>query len=73
MNEYKKELLIQNMKDAGCTCEDISDVLNLIESEQVSEGIIRLRQYRCGLMNELHEQQKRVDCLDYLIMKLGGK
>ena len=31
-----------------------------------------LRLCRCGLMDELHQSQRRVDNLDYLIRKIKG-
>jgi len=32
-----------------------------------------LKRHRCGLMDSLHECQKRVDCLDFLLWRLERK
>lgn len=32
-----------------------------------------LKRYRCGLMDSLHECQKKVDCLDFLLWRLERK
>ncbi len=74
MNEAEKQVLIQNMKDAACSDRAISDVICLIDSDRKDEGIRALRMQRCILMEKLHEQQQKVDCLDYLLYQLqGGK
>ncbi len=73
MNNTEKDQLVQNLYDAGCCEKDISAVMELLEAKKMTEGIKKLRQCRCTLMNELHIQQQKVDCLDYLIYQLGGK
>ncbi|MCQ4734233.1 hypothetical protein [Anaerotruncus colihominis] len=43
----------------------------LYESHQTTDAIKTLRRYRCHLMDALHESQERVDCLDFLIWRMG--
>ena len=62
--------MIQNLKDAGCDKDKISVVCGLCEAGQVQDAIRLLRQHRCGLMDDLHQSQERVDCLDYLVCKM---
>ncbi len=73
MNADDKRALIENLTDADCSEKEIRAVMTLLESGRNSEGILKLRRHRSALMNEIHMEQKKVDCLDYLINKLGGK
>ncbi len=55
------------MGDAGCSRTDIERVRNLHEAGFDDEIIKCLRRCRCDLIEELHRNQRRVDCLDHLI------
>ena len=59
--------MIANMGDAGCSRTDIERVRNLHESGFDDEIIKCLRRCRCDLIEELHRNQRRVDCIDHLI------
>ena len=61
------EKIIVNMGDAGCSRTDIERVRNLHEAGFNDEIIKCLRRCRCDLIEELHRNQRRVDCLDHLI------
>jgi hypothetical protein len=39
----------------------------LVQAGRISDALHELRVIRCNLMDELHQSQRRVDCLDYLI------
>ena len=65
--EKELEKILTNMKDAGCSVEDIGKAKQLYDLGD-SDALIRcFRKCRCDLMEELHESQRKVDCLDYLI------
>ena len=68
MQESKE--LIQNLKDSGCDEETIERVCGLCQAGYTEDAIRSLRVFRGGLMEELHQSQHRVDCLDYLVHKL---
>ena len=53
---YHAELVCQSLEAA-----------RLLQNEQTDALIRHLRLCRCELMEQLHESQKRVDCMDYLI------
>ena len=61
------EKIIVNMGDAGCSRTDIERVRNLHEAGFDDEIIKCLRRCRCDLIEELHRNQRRVDCMDHLI------
>ena len=55
------------LRDAGCTEDEIRDALRIYQSEDAKSLLWQLRKCRCRRMEELHESQRRVDRLDYLI------
>ena len=63
--------LIQNLRDAGCDPQTLETVCRLYENHQTADAVKALRRYRCHLMDALHESQERVDCLDFLIRRMG--
>lgn len=65
-----KTNLIQNLHDAGCCEEQIEEFLSCAYKYGIEEQIKLLRRYRVSLMDEMHESQRRVDCLDFLVNKL---
>ena len=59
-----------NLRDAGLSEKQVAEFLLCFDSGSVEEQIRLLRRYRPELMEKMHESQKKVDCLDFLICKL---
>ncbi len=66
-----KEAVIQNLKDAGCNPEMIECCLACLDSGQKEKMLQRLKQHRKALLEQLHQKQKQIDCLDYLVFQIG--
>lgn len=62
--------IIQNLTDAGCDSEQITELCRLYESGDFQAVIQKLRRHRCDLMDKLHENQGAVDCLDFFLRKV---
>ena len=61
------ENILMNLSDAGCGDEETKKAVQLYSTGD-REALIRFfRKCRCSKMEELHESQRKVDCLDYLI------
>ena len=61
------EKILTNLEDAGCSEEELKKAKQLYDAGD-SEALIRyFRKCRCSRMEELHESQRKVDCLDFLI------
>lgn len=60
----------QNLRDAGCSAADVERLLRLMEEGKTAELLQSLKCQRCRLIEDLHKQQQKVDCLDYLIYQL---
>lgn len=74
MNAYRCEKdVIQNLKDAGCDEATIRTFLDDLKSGKLAKGAKLLEGYRRSLLDDLHADQKRIDCLDYLLFVLQSK
>ncbi|MBR4234436.1 MAG: hypothetical protein IKR85_00055 [Clostridia bacterium] len=61
------EEIVSCLKEIGCPQSAIDRAEALVQAGD-GEALIRcLRRCRCDLMDDLHESQKRVDRMDYLI------
>ncbi|MBR0163901.1 MAG: hypothetical protein IJQ12_04420 [Lachnospiraceae bacterium] len=62
-----KERIKQALADAGCDSKRTDRILRIYEDGSERELLHALRKYRCELMEVLHENQKCIDRIDYLI------
>lgn len=65
-----KGILFQNLEDAGCGNDLAEQVMAYLEAGRTKEGITLLTKYRRSLLDSCHAQQRKLDCLDYLIYQL---
>ncbi|MDE6208269.1 MAG: hypothetical protein K2M73_01180 [Lachnospiraceae bacterium] len=65
-----KEAVIQNLEDAGCTGDIIECCITCMEQGKKNELLKRLEEHRTGLLNKVHEEEKHIDCLDYLVYQI---
>lgn len=63
------EKILTNLSDAGCGDEEVKKARLLYEAGDTEALIRYFRKCRCSRMEELHESQRKVDCLDFLIRK----
>ena len=64
------EAVIQNLEDAGCTQDIIKCCIAYMEQGRKNELLRRLEEHRMGLLNKVHEEEKQIDCLDYLVYQI---
>ena len=57
----------RNLLDAGCSEASAAFIDHLVQTGRISDALYRMKGTRCDLMEELHRNQRRIDCLDYLI------
>ena len=65
--DVELEKILTNLSDAGCERTELKEAARLFESGDTEALIRHLRKCRCSRMEELHESQRKVDRLDYLI------
>ena len=66
MEEQLKDI-IAGLSDLGCGREELSTAERLIRAGRPEELVKHLRRCRCELMDRLHESQRRIDRMDYII------
>ena len=61
------EYLLAGLSDAGCAETDIKTAERLISAGQTEELSNHLRMCRAALLDKMHESQRHVDRIDFLI------
>ncbi|MBO4914986.1 MAG: hypothetical protein J5449_07245 [Oscillospiraceae bacterium] len=59
-----------NLMDVGCPEDSAALVEQFYSAGHLDDALRQMRVIRCGLIDELHLSQRRVDCLDYLIRRI---
>ena len=62
-----KERLIQGFSEAGCSQETAERISTLYETGSYGEMLHQMKVQRCVLIDEMHESQRKVDRMDFLI------
>lgn len=65
--------ILQNLKDAGCDSVITDRVIVFLNSGDKSAALNLLAKHQTGLLNLLHENQKKIDCLDFWVFNLKQK
>lgn len=60
----------ENLMDAGCCGDTIEEFIKCQEEGKIGELLCILGEHRAELLENIHEGQKKLDCLDYLIYKI---
>ena len=62
-----KEQLIQGLSEAGCSKKTAERIGTLYEAGSYDEVLHQMKVQRCVLIDEMHESQRKVDRMDFLI------
>jgi hypothetical protein len=69
----RKGKLIENLQDARCDQTTIQACLELAEKGEKKKFLNRLYVQRKQLVGAMHDDQRAIDCLDYLIFQMERK
>lgn len=64
------QAVLQNLKDAGCTDEMVQRIMVQLYEDNFNELLKQLEQHRACLLSMVHEKEKQIDCLDYLVYQI---
>ena len=67
-NEFSVQAVTENLKDAGCDSEMITEFFD--KSGKKDEQMRILKRHRQQLLDRVHKEEKRIDCLDYLVYQM---
>ena len=57
----------RNLSDAGCDAPLIEHFLELMQNQKRKEQYRLLSHHRASLLEKLHQDQYKIDCLDHMI------
>ena len=63
--------VIQNLEDAGCDMEMVAEFMKLGIARNRQNQLKLLEQHRKRLLEKVHTNEKRIDCLDYLVFQMN--
>lgn len=66
----QEQAIVTNLIDAGCDNEQIEHFMAFLNAGQKDAGLSLLAKHRRFLLDCYHADQKKIDCLDYLIFNL---
>lgn len=69
-NYGSRQVVIQNLQDAGCTQKMVQRIMTQLEEDDFEELSKLLEQHRSCLLNLIHDKEKQIDCLDYLVYQI---
>ena len=62
--------IVQNLIDAGCDSKTVELFLAYGKEGNLSKQLSLLSCHRKHLLEIVHQEEKRIDCLDYLVYQL---
>lgn len=62
--------VVQNLEDAGCDGETVEQFMKLEDTGDIQKQLKLLEIQRRSLLDQVHENEKKIDCLDYLVYQL---
>ena len=62
--------VVKNLRDAGCSGEQIACFLDWQEKDKTADQLSMLSEHRKQLLENVHQEEKRIDCLDYLVYQI---
>lgn len=65
-----RKAVIQNLIDAGCTQEMAEYIMIQLDEDDIEALLKALEQHRSCLLSLVHEKEKQIDCLDYLVYQI---
>lgn len=73
MTNDKRQEIIKSLEGLGISSSDIRIIVSSIENDDNETARFFLRRHRMLLMDNLHESQKKVDDLDFMVYQLDKK
>lgn len=66
----EQDAMQQNLLDAGCQEDLANRVCDLMAQGKQTEALKLIAQHRKRILDCCHAEQKKIDCLDYLVYQL---
>ena len=63
--------IVRNLEDAGCDQDTITDFVEQLRIGNQKDQRQLLEKHRKFLLERVHKEEKRIDCLDYLVYQIS--
>ncbi len=74
MTEYtSEEDIARNLQDAGCGEDTISQFIEKMKGGNIEQGLRLLEKHRRYLLDIVHEEEKKIEYLDYFVYQMKNK
>lgn len=67
------EILHQNLLDAGCDDSMVQLCIRYARQNEWKNISVVLKKHKDDLLEQIHNNQKRIDCLDFLVYQIQRK
>ncbi|MCI9081835.1 MAG: hypothetical protein HFI70_05900 [Lachnospiraceae bacterium] len=68
-----KEDVVQNLRDAGCSPDTIRCFMEHFDQGDWKDQLELLEEHRENILNRVHEEERQIDCLDYLVYQIRNR
>ena len=68
-----KEAVIQNLRDAGFSLDTIRCFMGYFDKGDWRNQLSLLEEHREGILDRVHEEERQIDCLDYLVYQIKNR
>ncbi|MCI8956669.1 MAG: hypothetical protein HFG29_06730 [Eubacterium sp.] len=68
--DKKDQCIIMCLQEIGCNQITIEKYLKMSKENDIEGMVKMLSCIRCRVLEQIHEKQEKLDCLDYIIFKL---
>ncbi len=65
-----EQAIIQNLRDAGCDSRMVEEFMACTRQGDALKQLRLLSRQRRRLLERVHREEKRIDCLDYLVYQI---
>lgn len=70
MKQDSRKELLQNLEDAGCCEKMICDFMENFDGQDIDGQIALLELHRKALLDNVHSEERKISCLDYLLYQI---
>lgn len=67
----QQAMILENLQDAGCDEHLCQEILHYLCGSQISYALCLLRQHKRQLLARLHDNEYKIDRLDYFMYQLN--
>lgn len=67
---HSRETIIQSLQDVGCDEKRIAEFLRYLDTDKKEKQLELLEYHRKELLDQIHREEKKISCLDYLVYQI---